>query len=107
MLARAVRCLALAAASLVLSVGAFAQGTLENGRFNPLVYFAYAESDPMAWEPVFREYSELLLNATEGGLQLGTVQFTICEDLQEEADIWVLNDFSGARAHLNLSLIHI
>ena len=76
-------------------------GQLENGRFDPLVYFAYPESDPSAWEPVFEEYSRLLSNATEGGLQLGTVSFTVCPELADRADIWVLDDFSGARAHLN------
>ncbi len=75
-------------------------GTIEDGKLNLLVYFAYDETDPMSWEPVFTEYSRLLLNATEGGLQLGTVQFTVCPDFQDEADVWVLNDFSGARAHL-------
>jgi len=80
---------------------AHAQGGVQDGAFHPLVYFAYPEDDPTAWEPVFTEYSKLLSNSTEGGLQLGTVTFTVCPDLQDEADIWVLSDFSGARAHLN------
>ncbi|MFT5461952.1 MAG: calcium-activated chloride channel regulator 4 [Planctomycetota bacterium] len=75
-------------------------GDIADGKLNLLVYFTYAESDPSAWEPVFEEYSKLLLNATEGVLQLGQVQFTSCAALSDEADVWVLNDNSGARAHI-------
>ena len=95
------RALWLASAAFALAApDAAGTGTIANGKLNLLVYFAYDETDPAAWEPVFTEYSRLLLNATEGGLQLGTVRFTVCPDFQDEADVWVLNDFSGARAHL-------
>lgn len=75
-------------------------GQISGGKFDVLVYFTYLEADPEAWEPVFEEYSKLLLNATEGGLQLGRVEFTTCSSLADEADIWILNDNSGARAHI-------
>jgi Mg-chelatase subunit ChlD len=88
----------LALLTVPLSAGT---GRIADGKLDLLVYFAYDETDPAAWEPVFTEYSRLLLNATEGGLQLGRVSFTVCPDLADEADVWVLNDFSGARAHLN------
>ena len=76
-------------------------GEIQDGKLNLLVYFAYAESDPASWIPVFDAYSELMLNSTEGALQLGNVRFTRCPELQNQADIWILDDFSGARAHLS------
>ncbi len=76
-------------------------GEIVEGRLNLLFYFTYTEDDPAAWEPVVTEYSKLLLNATEGGLQLGTVSMTRSSDLMDQADVWVLDDYSGARAHLN------
>ena len=83
------------------SPAAAGEGELVDGRLDLLVYFAYDEDEPAVWEPVFTEYSKLLSNATEGGVQLGTVRFTTCAELMDQADIWVLDDFSGARAHLN------
>ena len=76
-------------------------GEIVKGKLNLLFYFAYDEDDPAAWEPVITEYSRLLLNATEGGLQLGTASLTRSPDLMDQADVWVLDDYSGARAHLN------
>lgn len=75
-------------------------GGISDGKLDLLVYFTYPEADPEAWVPVFEAYSELLNNATEGGLQLGRVQFTRCSALADEADVWVLADNSGARAHI-------
>ncbi len=82
----------------VLSAGS---GTIDQGKLDLLVYFVYDEPNPDSWEPLFEQYSELLFNATEGGLQLGTVSFTLCEYQKAAADVWILNDTSGARAHLN------
>jgi len=95
-----VRLAVAAAAALAGPLGA-GTGTIEDGRLDLLVYFAYDETDPASWEPVFAEYSRLLANATEGQLQLGTVAFTTCEFQKSLADVWVLDDFSGARSHLN------
>ncbi len=93
----------LAACALVLgsrTASALGEGTIVNGKLNLLVYFAYDELEPDSWEPVFTEYSRLLANATEGQLQLGTVSFTKCAQQKGQADVWILDDFSGARAHL-------
>lgn len=95
------RALAVLACALLSAAPAGAgEGAIEDGHLDLLVYFAYDEPDVTSWEPVFTEYSKRLSNATEGGLQLGTVSFTKCEDLRDRADVWILNDFSGARAHL-------
>jgi len=76
-------------------------GVINGGKLDLLVYFDYQEPDPTTWEPVFDEFSKLLLNATEGGLQLGTVSFTKCSDQKDQADIWVRSTTGGASAHRN------
>jgi hypothetical protein len=86
---------------LLASTSRGGDGEIVDGKLDLLVYFTYDEDQPQDWEAVFTEYSKLLGNATEGGLQLGTVTFTRVPDLMDRADVWVLDDFSGARAHLN------
>jgi Mg-chelatase subunit ChlD len=76
-------------------------GGITKGKLDVLVYFAYDEKDFNSWKPLFNAGSQLLFDATEKQIQLGTVTFTTCRQLKEKADIWVLNDTSGARAHLN------
>ncbi len=76
------------------------RGTIKKGKLDILVYFAYDEKDFNSWKPLFNAGSKLLYDATEKQLQLGTVTFTTCRQLKEKADVWVLKDSSGARAHL-------
>lgn len=76
------------------------RGTIKNGKLDILVYFAYDEKDFNSWKPLFNAGSKLLYDATEKQLQLGTVTFTTCRQLKDKADVWVLNDTSGARAHV-------
>ncbi|MFT7465396.1 MAG: calcium-activated chloride channel regulator 4 [Pseudohongiellaceae bacterium] len=77
------------------------EGTISGGKLNMLVYFEYDEMTPATWEPVLTAYSKSLSNATEGGLQLGTISFTKCADLKAEADIWIREGTGGASAHRN------
>lgn len=93
--------LLLLVASLFAGRASGGDGEIVDGELDLLVYFTYDEDAPEEWEAVFTAYSERLLNATEGGLQLGTVSFTRLSDLMNQADVWVLDDYSGARAHLS------
>jgi hypothetical protein len=95
----AVACLA--SCALAGPLAAIGDGTLADGKLELLVYFVYDEDAPEGWQAVFDAYSLRLANATEDAVQLGRVSFTVCDDLREEADVWILSDSSGARAHLN------
>ncbi len=76
-------------------------GTIKKGKLDILVYFAYDEKDFNSWKPLFNAGSKMLYDATEKQLQFGTVTFTTCRQLKEKADVWILNDTSGGRSHLN------
>lgn len=75
-------------------------GVISAGRLHLLVYLSSeAAGKPADFEPLFDAYSDALYDATQHGLQLGTVRFTDCERLRDAADIWILPDQQGARAH--------
>ncbi|HZX48073.1 MAG TPA: VWA domain-containing protein [Nitrospirota bacterium] len=66
-----------------------------------IVNFLYDEQNVDEWKPLFTEASKLLYNATEKQMQIGKVTvYNNCPEAKDKADIWVLNDNSGARAHL-------
>lgn len=79
-------------------------GTVVSGsphKMNLSVAFLYDEQKPDDWKPLFEEASKLLYNATEKQMQFGTITvFNNCPAQQDSADIHVVNDTSGARAHV-------
>jgi hypothetical protein len=54
------------------------------------VMFAYPESNIGQWQILFQQASNLLYDATEGGLGIGTVNFFNCSHGKDFADIWIL-----------------
>ena len=90
----------LAAVSLVVpSLATAGSGYIEDGKLNVSVMFTYRETDIDSWRPLFEEASRLLFNTTNGQLQLGTIRVTNCGYDNENADIWILSDNSGAFAN--------
>ena len=75
-------------------------GQIQNGKVDLHVLFTYRESDPDSWRPLFEEASHLLWNATNGQLQLGTIRVESCAFQKNDADIWILGDYSGAFANV-------
>lgn len=78
-------------------------GTIDAGsphKVNLSVAFLYDETDPDDWKPLFEKASELLYDATEKQMQFGTIAvYNNCPSKQDQADIHIVNDNSGARAH--------
>lgn len=70
------------------------------GKLDLTVMFLYDETDFDGWKPVFTEASKLLYNATEGNLQIGTVNFAAaCQPIKDKADFWISTGTGGASAH--------
>lgn len=80
------------------------EGKIASGTPNTLdltVNFMYDEADTDSWKTLFTKTSELLYNATEKQLQLGKITVYVnCPQAVDRSDILILNDNTGARAHL-------
>lgn len=64
------------------------------------VHFEYDEQDPTAWEPLFKEASKLLYNATEKQVRLGKViVYNNCPSATSQADVRIYTDHAVANAH--------
>lgn len=88
-------------AAALLPAAAYAgEGEVADGKLNLNVIFTYGEDDPDAWRPLFEESSRLLFNATNGQLQLGRIRVLSCGTDKDAADVWVLDDNSGAFANV-------
>lgn len=73
-------------------------GFIRDGKLNLNVMFAYDEPQPETWKPLFDAANALLYNATNGQLQLGTINVVNCGYSKEDMDIWILDDAEGVRS---------
>lgn len=64
------------------------------------VLFMYDEQNPQDWEPLFKEASKLLYDATEGQVKLGKVEVYVnCPQVENKADVKIYDDHQEAGAH--------
>jgi hypothetical protein len=64
------------------------------------VMFMYDEATPSDWEPLFKEASKLLFNATEGQVKLGkVVVYNNCPQAADKADVKIYTGNDRADAH--------
>ncbi len=91
---------ALLAASIPLQPATAGKGRIADGKVDLTVQFAYREAAPDSWRPLFEEASRLLYNATDGQLQFGQVRVVDSGLDKWDADVWILDNHSGAFANV-------
>lgn len=83
--------------------GTYTDGSPDLLTLNVLFEFdTSADFDPnSAWEGAFNRASELLFNATDGQVQIGTVNFyNNCPQVVDQADVVIQSGSGGASAHV-------
>jgi Mg-chelatase subunit ChlD len=83
--------------------GTYVDGSPDLLTLNVLFEFDTSASfDPnSAWEGAFNRASELLFNATDGQVQIGTVNFyNNCPQVVDQADVLIQSGSGGASAHV-------
>lgn len=78
--------------------GTYTAGTPDEIRL--IVNFEFNDVAPQNWEPLFREASSLLYDASEKQIKISQVQyFTNCKSARKRADIRIYDDDQDARSN--------
>lgn len=88
----------LVASCVWAGVGTYTPGSPDKLKLH--VMFMYDEQNPADWEPMLKEASKLLYDATEKQVSISEVIFySNCPDAEDKMDIKIYDDTNGANAH--------
>ncbi|MCK4303685.1 MAG: VWA domain-containing protein, partial [Candidatus Eisenbacteria sp.] len=82
--------------------GIYTEGTPDKLTLNAVFMYNETDFNPnTAWEGAFTRASQLLYNATEGQVQIGTVNlYNNCPEVHNKADVMINSGSGGASAHV-------